>query len=133
MHEFRWKSIQDREKKARDEAPGLHPCIVHMDEDEREKFMEQFYLTDGSGHAHDEDTLHAFADLVVSPDCADTSFMLVMDRTERGYQNPDKLTMLRKYEPVTQHILSCVSSILDISQDESLVHMLMACVQQKLK
>jgi hypothetical protein len=95
--------------------------------------MGQFYLTNGSGHAHNEDTLHAFADLVVSPDCADTSFMLVMDRTEREYQNPDKLKMLRKYEPVTQHVLSCMSSILDISQDESFDHMLMACVQQKLK
>jgi hypothetical protein len=59
--------------------------------------------------------------------------MLVMDRTERGYQNPDKLEMLRKYEPLTQNILSCVSSVLDITHDESLDHMLMACVQHKMK
>jgi hypothetical protein len=67
MHAFQVQSIKDREKNARDESPGLHPCIVLIDEDERDNFMEQFYLTNGSGNEHDEVTLESFADLVVSP------------------------------------------------------------------
>jgi hypothetical protein len=133
MHGFQKQGVKDREKKAREEAPGLHPCIIHMDIDEQNKSMDRLFLTDDEGRAHDEDTLQALADLVVSPDCADRSFMLIMDRVEMKYHDPVQLGMLYKYEPLAQHILSCMRSVLGITLEESLNHMLMACVQQKLE
>ena len=63
------------------EALELHPCILPEDEEEQDKFMEKFCILDDSGDCWGDDRLKAFTDLVVArTPCADTSFMLMMDR-----------------------------------------------------
>ncbi len=49
MTNFKTKSLKNREKKARMEAPELHPCILPEDEEEQDKFMEEFCILDDSG------------------------------------------------------------------------------------
>jgi hypothetical protein len=71
--------------------------------------------------------------LVVSPPCADTSFMLMMNRAQMKYQDSGKRDTLRQYEPLMRHVVGCLSRVLGITPDASLEHMLMACVQHKLE
>jgi hypothetical protein len=95
--------------------------------------MDTFEISDGTGSYHDKQRLNAFADLVVSPPCADTSFMLMMNRAQMRYQESAKRDTLRQYEPLMRHVVGCLSGVLRITLDASLDHMLMACVQHKLE
>ncbi len=132
MKGFKDQSLLDREKKAREEGL-LHPCIIYEDKGERVKFRNTFEISDGTGSWHDQQMLNAFADLAVSPPCADTSFMLMMNRAQMRYQESAKLDTLRQYEPLMRHVVGCLSGVLRITLDASLDHMLMACVQHRLE
>ncbi len=55
-----------------------------------------------------------------------------MDLLETEYQNPDQLDMLRTYEPIMRHLVRSLSTVMSMSPEESLNHMLMSCVQHRL-
>jgi hypothetical protein len=106
----------------------LHPLILHPEQAETDDYLDEY---DNSGTS--PEVMEAMADLVIPLEIADQSFMLVIDRGEETYKDPNQAEMLRGYEPLARHVINCLMSVMDISQEESLDHMLKMCVQQKVK
>ena len=78
--------------------------------------------------------MSAFAELVVAQEpCADPAFMRMMEELEADYRDPEQLEILRAYRAIMRHIVQSLSTVMSMSPEQSLRHMLMSCVQQHLE
>ena len=76
----------------------------------------------------------AFSELVVAQGpCADPAFLRMMEDLEAGYQDPDQRDILHAYGAIMRHIVQSLSTVMSMSPEQSLRHMLMSCVQQHLE
>jgi hypothetical protein len=76
----------------------------------------------------------SFSELVVAQGpCADPTFLRMMEDLEAGYQDPDQQDILHTYGAIMRHIIQSLSTVMSMSPEQSLRHMLMSCVQQQLE
>jgi hypothetical protein len=129
MKIFQKGILQTRARRAHDETEGaLHPLTLHPGPAETNDYLDEY---DNSGAS--PEFMEAMADLVIPLQIADHSFMLVIDCAEEICKDPDQAEMLGGYEPLARHVINSLMSVMNISPEESLNHMLMTCVQQKVK
>jgi hypothetical protein len=108
---FQREISQARARRSHDQAEGaLHPLILHPIPAETDEYLDK---NDNSGAS--PEVMEAMADLVIPLETADPSFMLVIDRAEATYRDPDQAEMLRGYEPMARHVITCLMSVMNIS------------------
>jgi hypothetical protein len=97
------------------------------------KSREEFGVLDDAWDGWEDDTMSAFTELVVAQaPCAYPMFMRMMDLLETEYQDPVQLDMLRTYGPIMRHVVKILSTVMSMTPEQTLKHMLMSCVLQHL-
>ncbi len=66
--------------------------------------------------------------LAVLSEVAEPSSLLMIDRLETSFEKKDNFEKLQEYGPIAMHLINCLMSIMDVSQEQSLHMMLMTCI-----
>jgi hypothetical protein len=127
-----WKDNQIQNRildaiEARQMPDGSYSLILHPANSEYEDFQTI------RQHQVPSFILEAMTKLVVVDEIAEPNFLLVINRVESVFDNPEEARRLQEYDPMAMYLLNCLMGIMDISQVQSLNLMLMTCVQQKMK
>jgi hypothetical protein len=128
MTQWQEDKVQERLDEAnRHQVYPHYPLVLYGGDYETEDFQ--------TTYQHEEPAYlrEAMTNLAVLSEVAEPSFLLMINRLETSFEKKDNFEKLHEYGPVAMHLISCLMSIKDVSQEQSLHMMLMTCIQRKME
>jgi hypothetical protein len=130
MNAFQEDKIQERLRDASDCKQGpplIYPRVLHPSEGEREECHVLFHCR------VPHHIFEALANLALPEEVAEPSFLLMINRTEAVFDVPAEAKKLEEYGPMAIYLLNCLTSVMDVTPEQSLNLILMTCIQQRMK